>query len=138
MIGYVDKDQLVDHLIGDREYSSKSHVNPQWVYATLDLWGGVKNRWPKTRRLYVIRLLNDFGTYTSPNSARHILRILKSINSQSEWNDMIADINTEFGSLQPLQSCFRVFRGDTVLLNDVLMLQQRWKTPLRDSRSGER
>jgi len=130
LIGFVNKDQLADHLIVDREYSTKFHVNPEWVFATIDLWGGVKNRWPKTKRLYVVRLLNDFGTYTSPNAARHILRILRSIEARSEWDAMLADINTEFGSLQPLQSSFKAFRSDTVLLNDVLMLQQRWKTPL--------
>jgi len=130
MIDYVDKDQLVDHLIWDRDYSSKSHVNAEWVFTTIDLWGGIKNRWPRTRKLYVIRLLNDFGTFTSPNSARHILRILRSIGSQSEWNEVIAEIKSEFGSLEPLQSCFKAFVGDSVLLNDVLMLQKRWNTPL--------
>jgi hypothetical protein len=67
--------QLVDFVLAGEGKDGYRHlINANWVKTNVDWWGGLTNRWPDTRGLYV-NLLAAQG----PQNAQVIKRILESV-----------------------------------------------------------
>jgi hypothetical protein len=127
----MDKDQLVDYVLDIETYTKRSYLDEDWVVANFDHWGGMANRWPGTRRLYVKILLPVAGdTYY----AARILGILESISSKQEWDKMINAIKATRAdkSLWALQSSFESLLGDRSLSTRIGLLERRWGTALTE------
>jgi hypothetical protein len=130
MSQYLSRDQLVDYTLDvSEEYREERYVDSEWILANLENWGGLKNRWARTKRFYVVTLLPD---WSEDHSGLPILRILESIESKGEWDKMINRIKSEFGSLRPLQLCFEELSVERRQANRVGVLQNKWKTPLTE------
>jgi hypothetical protein len=126
---YVDQDQLVDHTLAVRSYHKL--LEPAWIKDTKDLWGGLANRWPGTRRLYVKTLLS---VAADPYFGSLVLEILESIQSRQEWDAMIDSIKQiSGGSLRSVQIKLDGLLGDRNLRARLGRLEQKWKVGLTES-----
>lgn len=125
---YVDRDQLVDHTLAVRTYHKL--LDAKWIKDSKDLWGGLRNRWPSTRRLYVRTLL---PVAADPYFGAVLLEVLESIESRPEWEAMLSAVKHENGgSLRKLQVHLDGVLGDRSLRMRIGRLEQKWKTPLTE------
>jgi hypothetical protein len=129
---YLDKDQLVDYVLSIDSYTGRSYIDAQWVLDNHNHWGGIKNRWAATKRLYVKILLPAArDTYF----AAPILTILESIEAKAEWDKMIGAIKevSRNGSLRTLQVSLDLLLGDRHHAARISHLERRWGTALTDT-----
>jgi hypothetical protein len=78
--------RLIDVVLERQQYSSR--LTASWVISHADDWGGLSNRYPETRGLY-IRVLSDSPTMAK---SKLVLRILESFgpeDDQFSWNSML-------------------------------------------------
>jgi hypothetical protein len=127
----LDKDQMVDYVLSIPTYRARSYLDEDWVVNNFNNWGGIKNRWPGTRRLYVKKLL---PVANDPHYAVRILGILESIQSKEEWDRMISAIKEirRDRSLWTLQVSFEGLVGSRDLAGRMSMLEKRWGTVLTE------
>jgi hypothetical protein len=129
---YLDKDQLVDYVLSaDTYYTGPSYLDPQWIMDNHRNWGGLKNRWAATKRLYVQLLL---PAAHSSHFAALVLDILESIETKEEWDAMIGAIKKagRDGSLRSLQVSFDALVGDRDRAARISHLERRWGTRLTE------
>jgi hypothetical protein len=131
MSRYLDKDQLVDYVLSIEIYTDRSYIDKDWIVNNFDNWGGMKNRWRKTKRLYVKILLPAASdTYY----AARIVGILESIETKEEWEKMVAAVKemSRGGSLRTLQVSFDSLLGDRNLASRIGQLERRWSLALTE------
>ena len=118
------RDQLIDHVLSIETYTRSRYVNPQRIIDNLTHWGGLGNRWPETRGLYIRVLAPTVDTYFT----RVILDIMESIGTRADWDAMMA----EAGPLRTL----RIALDDLSALRPhtprILALERRWGAHLRE------
>jgi hypothetical protein len=129
----LERDQLVDYTLDVKTYQDDSYVDEKWIKDNLGLWGGLRNRWASTRRLYVKKLL---PVATDPYYAVAILEILESIQTNDEWNGMMDAIKKKSrdGSLRTLQIAFESLLGSKAHTGRIASLQRKWGTQLTELR----
>jgi hypothetical protein len=128
---YLDRDQLLDFTIDIATYQKDSYLDKKWIKDNLGLWGGLRNRWPSTRRLFVEKLL---PSASDPYYGVAILEILESVESRQEWEPMIETIKkkSQSNSLRPLQIGFESLLGNKSLSGRIAALQRKWGTQLTE------
>jgi hypothetical protein len=118
------RDQLVDYVFSIETYTRSRYINPQWIIDNLTHWGGLRNRWPETRGLYIHVLAPTVDAYFT----RAVLDIMESINTRADWDTMMA----EAGSLRTIQ----IALGDLSVLRPyaprIMALERRWGVNLRE------
>jgi len=82
---FIRKDQLVDYVLSIQTYTADVYIWPKWIIDNLELWGGLKNRWPKTKGLYISVLAGRPDPYYS----EAILKIMESVDQQKDWTEML-------------------------------------------------
>lgn len=80
------RDQLIDHILGFEGYQRRRYIGASWVLRNLPLWGGLRNRLPRTRGLYVRVLASEADL----NVTARILDIMESIDRREDWAAMMA------------------------------------------------
>src|SRR5439155_1511494 len=129
------KDQLVDFVLAFDVYTNDSYVKAAWVANNINNWGGVRNRRPGTKRLYVVKLLH--AAY-DPFYVGHVLTILESIGARDEWDAMIGQITGDPAvTLQTLREGMGRLLGNPAQAARIRALERRWGAVLTD-RPGAR
>jgi hypothetical protein len=126
MSAALDKDQLIDYILGIPSYTDPDDLTPQWIVETLSLWGGLKNRWAKTRGLYVKVLAKSREPLYEP----FILTVMESIDRQKDWDVLIDNA----GSLRTI----RIALGDLTSRRDherIAALEKKWEINLTENPS---
>jgi hypothetical protein len=123
MSGFLDKDQLIDYILHNPEYTDPDDLTPQWIVETLSLWGGLRNRWAATKGLYVKVLASSHDLrYES-----FILGVMESIDQQKDWDVMIEHA----GSLRTI----RIALSDLSSRHDherIASLEKKWRVKLTE------
>jgi hypothetical protein len=139
---YMKKDQLVDYVLYIPLYTGPEYLDKDWIVDNFNNWGGMKNRWASTRRLYARKLLRaargEPKPALDPYYAVRLLGILESIEERAEWDDMIAAIKklSRDGSLWTLQVSFESLLGNRSDSVRIGTLEQRWGTALTERPGG--
>jgi hypothetical protein len=118
----LQRDQLIDYILTVPTYRKHRYIYPKWVVDHLTLWGGLANRLPATKGLYVRILARSIDRYY----VVHILDILESINSRAEWDAMMAVEK----NLPRLQLRLDDLTTDRRLSERIAALQKRWGVSL--------
>ena len=84
------KDQLIDYILDNETYTDSDYIDEQWVYDNLNNWGGIGNRWPSTKALYI----NQLDASYDPRAATIILAILESVKTHGEWRKVYDAIDS--------------------------------------------
>jgi hypothetical protein len=124
MSRFLDRDQLIDYILAIPSYTDPDDLTPQWIVETLSLWGGLRNRWPATRGLYVKTLAKS----RQPHYESFILTVLESIDNQRDWDAMIE----EAGRLRTI----RIALGDLTSRRDlerIASLEKKWRINLTEN-----
>lgn len=121
---YLNKDQLIDHILSIKVYRSRKYLNPKWIVDHLSLWGGLKNRWAKTKGRYIRKLA---ATY-EPYYASVIVDIMLSIEKKSDWDAAMK----KAGDLRTIQTAFESLLGDRTRMIQILELERKWNVALRE------
>jgi hypothetical protein len=119
------REQLIDDILSIRTYTRSSYIDPQWIIDHLSLWGGIANRLPATKGLYVRILAGSFDRhFVTP-----ILDILESVSNREEWNAVMAAA----GPLRTLQIALEDMTTAPALSRRLAALQRRWGMALTES-----
>ena len=119
------RQQLIDFILAIRTYTRSSYIDPQWIMDHLTHWGGIANRLPGTKGLYVRILAESFDRYyVAP-----ILDILDSVRSREEWNAVMAAA----GSLRTLQIALEDMTTTPAASGRLAALQRRWGLTLTEA-----
>ncbi len=116
------RDRLVDYILANKTYRKSSYVDAQWVVDHMSLWGGLANRPPATKGIYIHALAQSADRY-------HVVRILdimESINSRPDWDAMM----TAAKRLSRLQLALDDLTTDRRLSDRIAALQRRWNVTL--------
>jgi hypothetical protein len=139
---FIRKDQLVDYVLSIRTYTTDDYIWPKWIIDNLELWGGLKNRWPKTKGLYISVLAGIPHPYYS----EAILKIMESVDQQKDWTEMLdkatdktLDKNGNPNrpravTLRTIQMALHV-RGDRFPAR-IANLERRWRVHLTEQPPG--
>ncbi len=125
----VRRDQLVDFVLAFPIYTGPAYLSRQWVVDNFDHWGGIRNRWTDTKRLYLAALV---PAAADRFYAVRVLVILESAATQAELGQLIGAIVTQTGSLEKLRAAFGALLGDWDLAVRIAALERRWGAPLAD------
>src|SRR5437879_4691318 len=79
--GWFSKGQMLDYLLSIPTYAEK--LTPQFAKASINWWGGLKNRWSTTKGLYIGALVK------TRQDGVVILQILETANGQPDWDEMV-------------------------------------------------
>jgi hypothetical protein len=121
----LQRDQLIDYVLTVNTYRKRRYIDPQWVVDHLSLWGGLANRQPATKGLYVRVLARSVDAHY----VARIVDILESINSRADWDAMLAvDKN-----LPRLQLRLDDLTTDRRLSARIAALQRRWGVSLTET-----
>jgi hypothetical protein len=123
----LDKDQVLDFVLSTPGYANRKYLDENWVVANLDNWGGVRNRWPGTRKIYVTMLA---PVAFDPHYAQPLLTILEAVGTKPEWDAAIGEIKKR-DLLWALQSGFGKLSADPKLRDRVAALERKWGTVLK-------
>jgi hypothetical protein len=124
------KDQLIDHLLEIDSYNNADYISADWVLTSLHNWGGVRNRWPNTKGVYIRWLASKRDPFYGPA----ILEIMDSISRREDWNDMM----DAAGSLRAIQLTLEELAYNRRYAPQVAALQRRWRINLDDEPPGGR
>ncbi|TWT12748.1 hypothetical protein [Reyranella sp. CPCC 100927] len=116
------RDRLVDYILANKTYRKSSYVDAQWVVDHMSLWGGLANRLPATKGIYVHALAQSADRY----HVVRILDILESINNRPDWDAMMAAAKR----LSRLQLALDDLTTDRRLSDRIAALQRRWNVTL--------
>lgn len=118
------KEQLVDYVLRIDTYRGEGYdFNAQWVKANIRNWGGLRNRWPETRRHFVSAILRHRDVYYIPE----LLEILESIDSATEWTTLLTPTR-----LRIIQTYLDGAVGDSRLSPRIVALERKWKVSLTE------
>jgi hypothetical protein len=118
------KDHLIDHLLGNDSYNNADYMSADWVLSNLNNWGGVHNRWPSTKGVYIRWLAAKRDPYYGPA----IVEIMESVSRRKDWDDMMDTA----GSLQTIQLALEEIAYNRRYAAQVTALQRRWRIILND------
>ena len=118
------RDQLIDYVLSIDSYTRSRYINPQWIIDNLSHWGGLANRWPGTRGVY-IRVL---ASSVDPHFTRLILDVMESVNQRSDWDAMLA----EAGPLGSIRIAIDDLSAQPRYAARIVALERRWGLHLRD------
>ena len=116
------RERLVDYILANKTYRKSSYVDAQWVVDHMSLWGGLANRLPATKGIYVHALAQSADRY----HVVRILDILESINNRPDWDAMMAAARR----LSRLQLALDDLTTDRRLSDRIAALQRRWNVTL--------
>lgn len=120
----LSRDQLIDDILAIRTYTRSSYITPQWIIDNLNNWRGLRNRWPQTRGLYVRLLAQSVDTHFT----RAIVDIMESINTQADWDAMMANA----GPLRSIQIALDDLSARPQFGGRIVALERRWRARLRE------
>jgi hypothetical protein len=115
-------DQLIDWVLSNEHYTKERYVDAQWIVDNLTHWGGLGNRRPATRGLYIRILAQETDTYFT----RAIIDIMESVSSRTAWDAMMA----EAGSRQTIGTALRDLKARQQYAPRISGLERRWGVPL--------
>jgi hypothetical protein len=133
------KEQLVDFIFSIRTYTRKHYIWPKWIIDHLELWGGLKNRWPSTKGLYIRVLAPKYDPYFS----EAILKIMESVDQQKDWTEMLDAALAKVDTKQPDPPAITLRTIQIALdtLGDrfsarIVNLERRWRVRLTEHPPG--
>ncbi len=119
------KEQLIDYVLSIDTYQGNSYINAQWIVDRLSLWGGLKNRWPETRGLYIKKLAADsFDHYYTVR----ILDVMESVERQADWDTMMGSA----GSIRTIRTALEDLSTNRSHAARIEALRKKWKINLTD------
>ncbi len=121
----LQRDQLIDYLLSIETYQKRKNLYPRWIVDHLSLWGGLANRLPATKGLYVRVLAQSIDR----RYVVHILDILESINNRADWDAMMAAEKR----LPRLQLALDDLTTNRRLSERIAALQRRWGVTLTET-----
>jgi hypothetical protein len=121
----LQRGQLIDDVLSIETYTRNRYVNPQWIIDNLSHWGGLSNRWPETRGLYIKKLASSADIYFT----RVILDIMESAGTRADWNKMME----EAGSLRSIQIALDDLSARPQYAPRIVALERRWGVHLREA-----
>lgn len=116
--------QLIDDILSISTYQTDDYITPPWIANNLANWGGLRNRWPETRGLYIRVLAGSVDTYYS----RLIVDIMESINRREDWDEMMG----EAGSLRSIQIALDDLSARPEYGRRIVALERHWNARLRE------
>jgi hypothetical protein len=116
--------QLIDYVLSIETYTTPAYLTPQWIAACIDSWGGLANRYPATRGLYISRL----APTVDAQFTRLIPDIMESIDTRSDWNAMMRAA----GPLRAIQVALDDLSTRPGYGPRVTALERRWDVRLRE------
>jgi hypothetical protein len=121
----LSRDQLIDHVLSIKDYTTSAYLTPQWIIDNLANWHGLGNRRPRTRGLYIrVLAAHRADSYFT----RAILDIMESVNTRADWDAMMA----ESGSFRTIQIALDDLSAQSQYSQRVIALERRWGVHLRD------
>jgi hypothetical protein len=120
----LSREQLIDDILSIQTYTRSSYITPQWIIDNLNNWRGLRNRWPETRGLYVRLLAQSVDIHFT----RAIVDIMESINSQPDWDAMMANA----GPLRSIQIALDDLSARPQFGGRIVALERRWRARLRE------
>ena len=119
------KDQLVDVVLSIDTYTAPSYITAQWIVDGLGLWGGLKNRWPETKGLYIKKLAAD--SFDHFYTVR-ILDVMESVERQADWDTMM----DSSGSIRTIRTALEDLSTNRSHAARIEALRKKWKINLTD------
>ena len=118
------REQLIDYVLAIRTYTRPTYITPQWIADNLTHWGGLRNRWPQTRGLYIRLLAQSADIYFT----RLILDVMESVERRTDWVKMMDGA----GSLRSIQIALDDLSARSQYAQRVVALEGRWGIHLRE------
>jgi len=112
------KDQLIDYILSIPDYTGPGYITPRWIVDNLTNWRGLRNRWPKTRGLYIRLLADSRDLYFN----RAIIDIMESIEHRPDWDTMMGAA----GSLRSIQLALDDLSAQPQYGGRIVALERRW------------
>jgi len=116
--------QLIDDILSISTYQTDDYIDPPWIANNLANWGGLPNRTPETRGLYIRVLAGSADTYYT----RLIVDIMESIERREDWRAMME----EAGSLRSIQVALDDLSARPEYGRRIVALERRWGAHLRE------
>jgi hypothetical protein len=119
------QEQLIDYILDNDTYTTSTYIDADWITNNFGNWGGIANRWPGTRGLYVKILA---ATYVQ---GRHymgrLLDVLESVTTQADWDAILAA-----GSLRRLRLALDEASTHRPYGDRIARLERRWRISLTE------
>lgn len=116
------KDQLIDYILDNDTYTDSDYIDEQWVFENLTNWGGIGNRWPSTKALYI----NQIDTSYDPRVAGVILTILESVKTHGEWTKVYDAIDSH----RDLRHVLHQAKRNPQIAARIAALEAKWRVRL--------
>jgi hypothetical protein len=138
------KEQLVDYVLLIPYYTQKDYIDAKWIIDHLQLWGGLKNRWPSTKGLYIRILANkkdcDYSPF-DPYYSEAILKIMESVEQQKDWTEMLDKALDKTGGPDDRATTLRTLQIALDALGDrfsarIANLERKWRVRLTEHPPG--
>jgi hypothetical protein len=120
----LSKDQLLDYVLSIDTYTRSQYLDAKWIIDNLQLWGGLKNRWPSTRGLYIRVLAKTFDPYYTAA----ILDIMESVERSEDWKEML----NEAGPLHTIQLALDDLNTRRQFSSRIVQLEREWRVRLTE------
>jgi hypothetical protein len=121
----IKRDQLIDLVLSTDRYAAEDYLNADWIFASLDKWGGLRNRSPRTRGLYIRALAQTYNR----DLCAAILDIMESVDQRrSDWDAMMKAA----GPPRTIQVVMDYLHSWSELKVRIDALERRWGVQLRE------
>lgn len=119
---YYTRGQLVDYVLTFKEY--RKSLKADWVKKSILWWGGIRNRWFKTRGYYM-RTLAAEGRSAN---ADLILKIMESVPARhaTDWGTMWKAATEEGGSVAQIERAWHRAHSNPLLRKRMDAVKRTW------------
>lgn len=117
-------DQLLDDTLAIKTYTDESYLDAKFVVAHLGHWGGLSNRRPATKGLFIRALAKSADLH----HAVRIVDVMESVRTRADWDAMMANA----GLRRRIRDRLDELAANPALSPRIAALERRWQMDLTE------